>query len=75
MKIFVKVKPNAREEHLTEIKEHQFIVAVTEPPVEGRANAAIMRILASHFSVPSTSVRIISGYASRQKIVEIIGKE
>jgi len=71
MKIFVKVKPNAREESIRKLSETNFEICVKEPPVRGLANAAIIRLLARRFGVPISSVNIISGYASRQKIVEI----
>lgn len=52
--------------------ETHFVVAVKEPPVQGRANAAIVRALAEHFDVALSRVRIISGYTARQKVIEII---
>jgi len=58
MKIFVKAKPNAK--------------SVKEPPRQGRANAAIARALAEYFGVPLSSVRIISGFSSKQKIFEVL---
>ncbi|MBI3442495.1 MAG: DUF167 domain-containing protein [Candidatus Sungbacteria bacterium] len=82
MKIFVMAKPNAKEEYIEKIdppsphgfgraREARFIVAVKEPPVQGRANAAIIKALAGHFDVPISRVRIVSGHTSRQKIIEI----
>lgn len=71
MKIFVKVKPAAQEETVEKIDEINFRVQVKEPPVEGRANAAVVRALAEYFGVSQLNVRIVSGYTSRSKIVEI----
>jgi uncharacterized protein (TIGR00251 family) len=71
MKIFVKAKPSAREENVEKLDETHFVVAVTEPPVKGLANAAIAKALARYFSVSSVSVRLVSGFSSRQKIFEI----
>ncbi len=62
----------AREEKVEKIDENNFIVAVCEPPVAGRANMAIIKAMAGHFNVAPSRVRIISGYASRQKILEIV---
>ena len=56
-----------------EIGEKDFIVKVKEPPVDGRANAAVIIALAGYFNVPPSSVNIISGHTSRQKIIEISG--
>ncbi|MBI4215648.1 MAG: DUF167 domain-containing protein [Parcubacteria group bacterium] len=72
MKIFVSAKPNAREESVEKISETTFIVRVKEPPVEGKANAAILSALAVYFNVPISSVRILSGHASKQKIIEVL---
>ncbi|OGG37561.1 hypothetical protein A2110_02420 [Candidatus Jorgensenbacteria bacterium GWA1_54_12] len=72
MRIFVTAKPRAKEERVEKIDETHFVVAVTEPPVEGRANEAIVRALAKHFGVSSQNVRIVSGHTSRQKIVDVL---
>lgn len=71
MKIFVQAKPGAREQRVEKIDEMHYVVAVKEPPVEGRANAAIVRALVAHFKIAPSRVRIISGHTSRQKVVEI----
>ncbi len=82
MKIFVKAKPNAKEERIERVdppspkgfgraSEMHFVVAVKEPAKEGRANWAIERALAEYFKVSLSQVSIVSGRTSRQKIVEI----
>ena len=48
MKIFVKAKLNAKEERVERIDENNFIVAVKEPPVDGKANQAILKALAEY---------------------------
>lgn len=72
MKIFVKAKPNSREEKVEKIDENNFIVSVKEPPEKGKANNAIKNALAVYFKTASARVKIISGYSSRNKIIEII---
>lgn len=72
MKISIKAKPNSREEKVEQITEAEFIVSVKEPPVQGRANEAIIRILADYFNVSKSQVRIVSGWTSRQKVIEVI---
>lgn len=71
MKLFITAKPRAKEERVEKISDTHFIVAVKEPPVKGLANAAIIKALAWHFGVSLSSVVIISGHTSRQKIIEI----
>ncbi|TSC96807.1 MAG: hypothetical protein Athens071426_450 [Parcubacteria group bacterium Athens0714_26] len=56
-------------------KSHDiFQVSVKEPPVDGRANAAVIRVVAEYFKVRSSQVRIISGATSKQKVLEISGR-
>ncbi len=84
MKIFVKAKPLAKEERIEKIDpptpelrragEMHFIVAVKEPPKQGRANEAIARALAEHFGVVPSAVRLVSGFSSKQKVFEILEK-
>ncbi len=71
MKIFIKAKPNSKIESIKKLSETNFEICVKEPPVRGLANAAIIKTLARHFGVPLSSVNIIVGHTSRQKIVEI----
>lgn len=71
MKIFVKVRPGAKEERVKKIDDNHFSVAVKEPPKEGRANAATAKAIGRYFEVPPSRVKIISGHASREKIVEV----
>lgn len=72
MKIFVKAKPNAKEEKVERIDGSNFLVCVKEPPVQGKASAAIVEAIADYFDVPKSSVKIISGHTARQKVVEIL---
>ena len=57
MKILVKVKPSSKIEQLVR-EGDSFIVKVKEPAKEGRANRAVMKLLAEHFNVPKSQVRI-----------------
>ncbi|HXK40511.1 MAG TPA: DUF167 domain-containing protein [Candidatus Paceibacterota bacterium] len=72
MKINVKAKPNSHEEKVEKVSDTEFIVSVKEPPVQGRANRAIINALALHFGIASVRVKIVSGHISRQKVVEIL---
>jgi len=72
MKINVKAKPSSREEKVEKIDENNFVVSVKEPPEKGRADEAIRNALAVYFKTGSSCVKIVSGYSSRNKIIEII---
>lgn len=82
MKILVKAKPRAREEKVEQLTQPTlgltatleplvYRVSVKESPVDGKANDAIVRALAEHFTTKPYNVRIISGHSSKQKVVEI----
>ena len=71
MKIIVRSKPNSKKEKVERIDDRNFLIAVKEPPVEGKANNAIVKSLAKYLNVPSINVRITSGHASKQKIIEV----
>jgi uncharacterized protein YggU (UPF0235/DUF167 family) len=80
MKIFVKAKPGANVKRVEKIDgglfdakkdEMHFIVAVKEPPIDGRANRAIEKAIAEYFHVSASCARIIKGQTSRNKILEV----
>ena len=70
MKIQVKVKPNSKTDEISR-EGDSFIVKVKEPPKEGKANQAVIKLLAEHFGVPRSQVRVLSGFKSRSKVVEV----
>jgi len=47
-------------------------IYVSQPPEDGRANEAVIKLLAEHFDVPKSKIKIIKGEKSREKIIEII---
>jgi uncharacterized protein (TIGR00251 family) len=70
MKIQVRVKPNSRTEEVSQ-EGDGFIVKVKEPPREGKANQAVIKLLAQHFGVSKSQVRILSGLRSGKKVIEV----
>ncbi len=71
MKIKIKAKANSKVQSVEKIDDTNFIVSVRESPIDGKANKAIMKALAKYFGVSSINIKIISGRASKQKIIEI----
>ena len=71
MKIIIKAKPGAREDKIEKVDEANYTVYVKAPPIDGKANAAIVKLLASHFDVSQSLVEIISGHMARVKVMEI----
>lgn len=70
MKIQVKVRPGSKTEEVSQDGD-SLVVKVKEPPREGRANQAVIKLLAAHFGVPQSQVKIISGFKSRSKVIEV----
>jgi uncharacterized protein (TIGR00251 family) len=70
MRILVKVKPNSRLEEVSR-ESDSYVVRVKEPPREGKANQAVIRLLADHFGASKSKVRILSGLRSRSKVIEV----
>ena len=70
MKIQVKAKPNSRTEEVSQ-ENDSYIITVKEPPKAGKANQAVIKLLAEHFGVRQSQVRILSGFRSRNKVIEI----
>lgn len=70
MRITVKVKPNASRESV-EIKDNIYIVTLKAPPVEGRANEALIELLSEYFKKARSKIDIVSGHKSKIKVVEI----
>lgn len=71
MRLFVKAKPGAKKEFVRKIDETHFVIAVKEPPHEGRANEAIRRKIAEYLRTPLSNVAVVSGQGSRDKIFEM----
>lgn len=71
MLIRIKVQTRASQERLEEISEDEYKAWVTAAPADGAANAALIELLAEHFNVAPSLIRIQSGNKSSHKLVEI----
>jgi uncharacterized protein (TIGR00251 family) len=69
----VKVHPRARKNAITGVVGDALKLAITAPPVDGRANLGVIEFFADLFAIPRSSVTIASGETSRNKIVRIAG--
>lgn len=71
MIIKVRVTPNAKAPSVVIADDGSYRVKVNAPASEGKANLRLAEILAEHFGVRASRVRIINGAGSRDKTVEI----
>jgi len=69
----VKVHPRARKNAITGVVGDALKLALTAPPVDGKANQAVIEFFADLFAIPRASVTIASGETSRNKVVRIAG--
>ena len=72
-RIRVRLTPRSARDELAGWQDGELRVKVTAPPVEGKANAALERLLAEVLRVPKTSVRVVAGNRGRVKTVAIEG--
>jgi uncharacterized protein (TIGR00251 family) len=69
----IKVHPRARRNAITGMVGGALKLALTAPPVDGKANHAVIEFFADLFAIPRSSVTIASGETSRNKVVRIAG--
>jgi len=71
--LFLHVQPGAKRTGAAGLHGEALKIRLAAPPVEGRANAALIAWLAEVFGVPARRVRLVRGEKSREKVVEITG--
>ena len=69
----VVVQPRASRAKLGPVHDGRLKVAVTSPPVDGEANAAVIELLAKRLGVARGQVAVIAGARSRRKTVRVAG--
>lgn len=69
--IAVRLTPRAAADAIVPGADGKLAVRVTAPPVEGRANEALCRLIAKRAGVPRSRVAVVRGEKSREKVVRI----
>jgi uncharacterized protein (TIGR00251 family) len=69
----VKVHPRAKKNAITGELGDALKVALTAPPVEGKANEACIEFFAKLLEVPRSSITIAAGQTSHNKVIRVIG--
>lgn len=67
----VKVKPNSRQSALTQAADGSWIALLKAPPVDGKANAELVALIARRFQCRKSAVQIKTGASGRLKLVSI----
>ena len=71
MVIRVKVQTKSSQEKIEETGIDEYKVWVSVPPADNAANEALIEILADYFNTAPSNIRILSGYKSSHKLIEI----
>ena len=71
--VSVRLRPNARQNAIETGPDGMILARVNAPPVEGRANAALVALIAETLHLPKTCIEISHGRASKNKLVKIAG--
>jgi uncharacterized protein len=69
----VRVQPRAKRTEVAGEREGAIVIRVNAPPVDGRANEAVCRLIAKRLGVASGAVRVVRGEAARDKLVRVDG--
>jgi uncharacterized protein (TIGR00251 family) len=67
------IQPGAKRSEVAGLHGEALKIRLAAPPVEGKANAALLRYLAERFRVSLRDVELLQGEQSRHKVVRIIG--
>ena len=72
--LLVRIHPGARRDAVTGMHDGALKISLTTPPVEGRANEALIAFLAEALSLPKARIALVAGMTSRSKVLRIEGK-
>lgn len=71
MKIWVTVKPNSKQQKISELADGNLKIWLKSPPVDGQANRELIKLLAKKYGVSKSQVSIAFGLTGKNKIIEI----
>jgi uncharacterized protein (TIGR00251 family) len=69
--VTVRVKPGSSRNEVVEEPDGVLVVRVNAPPVEGKANKAVCKLVAKHYGLAPSRVEIVRGHASREKVLRL----
>jgi len=70
----VRVQPEASKNEIMGLREDALKIRISAPPVEGKANKALIQFLAKQLAVKRSQVEILSGHTSRSKTIQVVGE-
>lgn len=78
VRLAVRLTPKAASDRIVGVIENgrggwALKAAVTAPPVQGKANMALIKLLARHFGLKPRDLAVVSGATDRAKVIEVLG--
>ena len=70
MKIKVQAKPRSKQEKIEKVSDSEYRVWVKEPPTDGKANEAIIKLLSKYLKIPQSSITLTHGARGKIKFFE-----
>lgn len=67
------LQPGAKQSEVCGTHDGNIKIKVNSPPIDGKANAALIRFLANYLDIPKSSIKLVSGQKSRIKKLKLIG--
>ena len=75
LELHVRLTPRAASERVTLLEDGSLVVRVTAPPVDGRANEALVRAVAKALGLAPSRVALVRGSRSRNKTLRVSGAD
>ena len=69
----VRLYPRSKKEAINGLQDDALKIWVKAPPVDGKANAALIKLLSKHLGVSKSSISVVAGHTSRTKIIRTEG--
>jgi uncharacterized protein (TIGR00251 family) len=69
----VRLQPRARRDEIVGERDGRIVIRVTAPPVDGKANKALCRLIAKRAGVPPSRVNVVKGHTAREKLIRVEG--
>jgi len=75
MKLHIKVKPGSKVDSISMDAEHNWVVKIKAPPVDGKANVYLAQFLAKQLGIPKSHIMLLKGETNAFKTLEISAEE
>ena len=71
VRIAVQITPNAKQTEVTGVFDDALRLKLQAPPIDGKANEALVKFLAATLSLPKSAVTITHGHTNKRKLIEV----